>query len=156
MDSIQQSNSIKKFRPLTFSERLAALGVFLIILLGFGLVYSSARGWVDMGRLFGVCGFRQMYSLPCPGCYMTHSAQAFVKGRIAESFYIQPAGAVFCVGFAAVGIFALLTAVIGVDFGILNRDIASRLFKYILIAAVIVLVGGWAVTLARALSQGGV
>lgn len=156
MDSIQQSNSIKKFRPLTFCERLAALGVFLIILLGFGLVYSSVRGWVDMGRLFGVCGFRQMYSLPCPGCYMTHSAQAFVQGRIAESFYIQPAGAVFCVGFAVVGIFALLTAIIGVDFGILRRDFVSRLFKYILIAAIIVLLGGWAVTLARALSEGGV
>ena len=156
MDSIQQPNSTKKVSRLNFFERLGALGVFFVILLGFGLVYSSVRGWVDMSRLFGICGFKQMYGLPCPGCYMTHSAQAFVQGGIAESFYIQPAGAVFCVAFAAGGIFALLTAIVGVKSRILSRDFVSRLFKYILIAAIIVLLGGWAVTLSRALSQGGV
>ena len=122
---------------------------------GFGLVYSSARGWVDMSRLFGVCGFKQLYGLPCPGCYMTHSAEAFVQGRIGESFYIQPAGAVFCICFAAAGIYALLTAIIGVKSRALNREFVSRLFKYTLIAAIIVLLGGWAVTLSRALGQRG-
>lgn len=156
MDSIQQPNSTKKFSRLTFYQRLWALGVFLLILLGFGLVYSSAQGWVDMSRLFGICGFKQIYGLPCPGCYMTHSAQAFVQGGIAESFYIQPAGAVFCACFAAGGIFALLTAIVGVKSRVLSKDFVSRLFKYALIAAIIVLLGGWAVTLARALSQGGV
>lgn len=155
MDSIQQPNSTKKFNRLTFCQRLWALGVFLVILSGFGLVYSSARGWVDMSRLFGVCGFKQLYGLPCPGCYITHSAQAFVRGRIAESFYIQPAGAVFCACFAVVGIYALLTAIIGVKSKILHRDVLSRLFKYVLIAAIIVLLGGWAVTLSRALSRNG-
>lgn len=108
-----------------------------------------------MSRLFGVCGFKQRYGLPCPGCYMTHSAQAFVQGRIFESFYIQPAAAVFCCGFAAVGIFALLMAIIGVKYTVLDRDFVSRLLKYVLIAVVILILGGWAVTLSRALSQGG-
>jgi hypothetical protein len=155
MDSIQQSNSTKKFVRLTFNERLWALAVFFIILLGFGLVYSSTRGWVDMSRLFGVCGFKQRCGLPCPGCHMTHSAQAFVQGRIGESFYIQPAGAVFCIGFAVAGIFALLMGIIGVKCMILDRFFVSQLLKYILVAVVIVVLGGWAVTLSRALSQGG-
>lgn len=155
MCAIQQSNSTKKFRHLTVNERFAAGCVFLVIIAGFGLVFASTRGWLDMSRLFGVCGFKQMYGIPCPGCYMTHSAQAFVQGRLFESFYIQPAGAVFCLAFAATAVFALLIASFGVDFGVLRRDVILRVFKYILVLAILVILGGWAVTLARTFGQGG-
>ena len=111
------------------------------------------RDLIDITGIFGVCGFKQAYGLPCPGCYITTSAEAFVKGRILESFYIQPAAAVFCCLFAMVAVFALLVAVFGVDFGILGRVKAPQIIKYFIVSAMIILGGGWAVTLGRALAE---
>ena len=127
MCEVQQSNSIKKFTHLTICQRIIAAGVFLIIFFCFFVLFLSSRGLVDLSLIFGVCGFKQAYGLPCPGCYITHSAQLFVQGRIQESFYVQPAGSLFCFCFAAAGVFALLMALFGIDFGVLRQGVVRRL-----------------------------
>ncbi len=84
--------------------RFAAGGIFLAIVAGFGVLWASARGDLDLTRWMGVCGFKQRFNLPCPGCGWTHAAQMFVTGHPVQAFVTQPAAGVFCVVF-------LLTAV---------------------------------------------
>jgi len=75
----------------------------------------------------------------------------FVSGHILESIYVQPAGAVFCAVGAVVGVFALLVGVFGVNFGFLQRRISGRTVWWTVAAVLVVLAGGWAVSLSRAL-----
>jgi len=115
----------------------------------------AGRGWIDPAYYFGVCGFQQASGLPCPGCYVTRSAMLFASGHIIESFCLQPAGAVFCLlGFAA-AVFSLLISVFGVNFGFLQRRITGSAVCWAVAAVLIVIAGGWAVTLCRALAEGG-
>ena len=76
---------------------------------------------------------------------------AFVKGRILESFYIQPAGAVLCCALVAAQVVALLISVFGVNFRFLHQPLGWRMIKYFVASALIILAAGWAVTLSRAL-----
>jgi len=149
-------DSISYFRPMFFKatagRRIVAGVVFVVILGIFTFVWSLAHRWISIPRTLGVCGFKQTYSLPCPTCYMTTSAIAFVNGRIWDSFYIQPAGGVFCCGLVAVAVFALLISLFGVDFGFLHRPMSSRVIKYVVISIIIVLTAGWAVTFCRAIA----
>ena len=149
MDSSQHSNSIKKIRKATQNERIFA-GIVLVLILGSAVVlFLPGRGVIDLGMVFGVCGFKQRYDMPCPGCYMTHSAEAFVQGRIIESFRLQPAAAVFCVGFAVTAVFSLLISVFGINFWFLSGERLTRLVKWIIISAVLLIIAGWGVTLLR-------
>ena len=148
----QHSNSEKNIVPLKVSQRIAAGGALAVIVGIFALLWAGVAGIVDMTLLFGVCGFKQSYGLPCMGCYITTSAKAFVQGRVLESFYIQPAGAILCCGLVVGGVLALLIAVFGVNFRFLHRPLSMRTFKYVVISLIIVLAGGWAVTLARDLA----
>ena len=82
---------------------------------------------------------------------MTTSALAFAKGEIFESFYIQPTGALLCCILAVSAFLAFLIAVFGVYFGFLKRFFAEVKIKHIILALIIIIAAGWAVTLARAL-----
>jgi hypothetical protein len=141
----------EKLEPVTPRARAVASVVFLAVAGIFGVLFAGASGWIDMSRLFGICGFKQVYGLPCPTCYVTTSAMAFVQGRVLESFYIQPAGAVLCCVLVAVGVAALLISVFGVNFAFLHQPLRWRMIKYLVASALIILAAGWAVTLSRAL-----
>ena len=83
---------------------------------------------------------------------MTTSVLAFAQGKIFESFYIQPAAALLCCVLAVSAFLAFLIAVFGVYFGFLKRFFAEVKVKHIILAMIIVIAAGWAVTLARALA----
>ena len=140
---------------VTIRQRIGAAAVFLLVSGIFVFLWAGSAGKVNMSSLFGVCGFKQSYSLPCPGCYITTAAEAFVRGRILQSFYIQPGGAALCVILVVAGLTALLIACFGVNFGFLHRRVSLRMVKYIVFSMLIILAGGWAVTLARAIAQAG-
>lgn len=147
----EQSNSVNKHERVTPCQRITAGAVFVAVVAVFAVLFAGGRGWIDMGRLFGICGFKQVYGLPCPTCYVTTSGMAFVKGRILESFYIQPAGAVLCCALVAAQVVALLISVFGVNFRFLHQPLGWRMIKYFVASALIILAAGWAVTLSRAL-----
>ena len=151
----KRSNFSRRQEVVTLGQRIAAGAVFVSILVIFVVLWAGASGWVDMGRLFGICGFKQVYGLPCPTCYVTSSAMAFVKGRIFESLYIQPAGTALCCGLLVSGVVALLISVFGVNFRFLHYRLRWRTIKYFVAGVLVVLAAGWAVTLSRAMAQNG-
>ena len=149
----QHTNGIKCPKKLSISCRLIASGVFLAILMVFAFLWICSRGYVEPEIFLGVCGFKQHFQLPCVGCGITTSAIAFVSGNIVDSFYIQPAGGVLCTISAGIGVYSLLIAAFGVDFGLLRKFSFSKSWKYLLIAGIVVFTGGWAVTLARTIAS---
>ena len=147
----QQLNKPKILLRASFRQRVRAGIVFLVLAAFFGLFALAAHDKIDIGRWFGPCGFKQRYGLPCPTCGITTSAVAFAGGRIFEAFYIQPAAAVLCCVLAVSGILALLIAVFGVYFRFLDSFFAEVRIRYIILALIIIIAAGWAVTLARTL-----
>ena len=83
---------------------------------------------------------------------MTTSALAFVQGKIAESFYTQPAAALLCCVLIVSAFLAFITAVSGVYFSFVKRFFAEVKIRYIILALIIIIIAGWAVTLARAVA----
>ena len=116
-------------------------------------MYMALRSQFDLGRLFGLCGFKQKYGLPCPTCGMTTSVLAFAQGRFLDSFYIQPAGAIFCCILVITALMALITAVFGVYFRFLVRMAKRLKVRYVIFLLLIIIASGWAVTLARAIVE---
>ena len=114
----QHPNLLKKTKPISGSARLIAAAVLLIIAAGFYFLWASAHGYINPSYVLGICGFKQQYQLPCPGCGITTSAIQFVTGHVLKSFYIQPAGAILCITALIIGIFSFIMAVFGVDFGV--------------------------------------
>ncbi|HPD46145.1 MAG TPA: DUF2752 domain-containing protein [Anaerohalosphaeraceae bacterium] len=102
-----------------------------------------------------MCSFKQATGLPCPGCYVTRSAMLFVSGRIVESFYLQPAGAVLCGAAVVAAVFALLISVFGVNFSFLQRRMTRSAVYWGIAIMLIVFAGGWVVTLCRSFAEGG-
>ena len=100
----------------TPAGRRGAWGIFLFLAAFFIFSWFASTGKIDIGRLFGPCGFKQRYSLPCPTCGMTTCALVFARGRIVEAFYIQPAGALLLCLMVVSAFLALHTAVFGVYF----------------------------------------
>jgi hypothetical protein len=152
MDISQQVNKAKFSRKASWRQRAAA-GVFFVAIAGVWLLlYLAGNGKIDLGILMGPCGFKQQYNLPCPTCGMTHSAIAFAEGKIFESFYIQPSGALFCSVLTICAFLALLTGVFGVYFTYIDRFFREVGIGYIIAALLIITAAGWAVTLARAIA----
>ena len=83
---------------------------------------------------------------------MTTATLAFARGKITESFYIQPAAALVCVVLAVSAFLAFIVAVFGVYFEFLNRIFAEIRIKHLVLALIIIISAGWAVTLARAIA----
>lgn len=154
MNDFQEPKN-EKVRLLASMQYRIVAGVIFVLIVGFFVyMFLGGRGIVDLRSQFGVCGFKQSYQLPCPGCGWTTSTLAFVEGRIFDSLYIQPAAGVFCVVFAISAVIALLSAVFAIRFRFLDRPFAV-IVKYVVIAVIIIVLGGWAVTLARALAVKG-
>jgi len=124
--------------------------VLLAVVAFFGLFWLAAHYKIALWP--PSCGFKQKYDLPCPTCGMTTSAVAFAQGKIFESFYMQPAAALLCCLLAVSGFLAFLIAVFGVYFHFIKRFFAEVKIKYIILALIIIIAAGWAVTLARALA----
>lgn len=141
----QQFNFRKFTAPAEPKDRLIAALCLLAIIGIFVFFYTVAYKDVDFER----CGFEQRYSLPCPTCGMTSSMAAFVHLRLLGAFYIQPAAAVVCWLLVAGAICSLLIAVFGVKL-LFIPPVRMWQLKYIFLIFMIIIIGGWAVTLARA------
>ncbi|MFH1615267.1 MAG: DUF2752 domain-containing protein [Planctomycetota bacterium] len=151
----QEGNFGKSRRRLSAGRRAGAgivfIGVFFVLL----FFWAAAKGRIDVKRFIYPCGFKQRFDLPCPSCGMTTSIFAFMQGRIFESFYIQPAAGFFCIVLSVTAVTAFLIAVSGVDFGLIDRVLSAVKIQHIILGILVVLAGGWAVTLARALAEAG-
>lgn len=153
MQTSQQINKTKIFCKATARQRLLAGLVLLAVAAFFGVLRLAATGRINIDRWIDPCGVKQRYGLTCPTCSMTTSAITFAKGKIFEAFYIQPAGALFCCVLAVIGFLALLIAVFGLYLNFISRFFSEVKVKYIILALLIIVCAGWAVTLARALAE---
>jgi hypothetical protein len=136
-------------QKLSPGARWIAFGVFVAIVSGFALLWASEKGYINLSYLFGTCGFKQRFGLPCPGCGWTHAAQLFATGHLLKAFWIQPAAGLFCAAVSVAAIFALHCAIFGIDFGLTRRIFCSKSMGILLAAACIVIIAGWIVTLIR-------
>jgi len=152
MQASQQLNKQKFFCRASFRQRITATFVFLIVAVLFGLAWLAATGKFDIGFWLGPCGLKQRYGLPCPTCGMTTSVLAFSQGKVFEAFYIQPAAALLCCVLVIIAFLALFIAVSGVYFNFIERFFAEVKIKHIILALIVIIAAGWAVTLARALA----
>ncbi len=150
MQANQQLNKLKILCRASFHQRLVAGVVFLVLAASFGLFALAGHYKIALWPL--PCGFRQKYNLPCPTCGMTTSVTAFAQGKILESFYIQPAAALLCCVLVVTAVLSLFIAVFGVYFSFLNRFFTEVKIRYIILALIVIIAAGWAVTLARALA----
>jgi len=148
MQISQHLNKSKFFFRASPRQRVIAAVVLLAVAAFFGLFWLEAHYKIALWP--PGCGFEQKYGLPCPTCEMTTAAVAFAQGRIFESFYIQPAAALLCSVLAVSAFLAFIIAVFGVYFGFIKRFFAEVKIRYIILALIIIIAAGWAVTLARA------
>ena len=152
MQTSQQLNKPKLFLRASRNQRTIAAGICISIV-GFFIVFAVAGHYkIDMGRWLGRCGFRQNTGLPCPTCGMTTAVLAFAKGKILEAFYIQPAGGLLCCAAVIIAVLAFIISVFGIYFRFISRFFAEVKVRYIILALIIIILSGWAVTLARALA----
>jgi hypothetical protein len=152
MQISQQPNTVKFYCRATGQQRLIA-GIICLFIIGvFGVLSLVGTGAINVSRWIGVCGFKQRYNLPCPSCSMTTAAIAFVQGKFLESFYIQPAAALLCALMVFSAVLAFLTACFGVYFSFVDNIFNKANIKYIVLALLVIIAAGWAVTLARALA----
>jgi len=149
----QLNNKQKLFGYATNQQRIIAAVLFLGIAGTFGLSALAANDKIDISWWLRPCGFKQRFGLPCPTCGMTTSLLAFSQGKIIEAFYIQPAAGLFCSITVVVAFLALFTAVFGVYFEFIKHIFAKVKIRNIIIALLVIIAAGWAVTLARALAD---
>ena len=154
MQAGQQLNEPKFAYRASFRQRVIAGLVCLVVVALLGLFWLAATDRIDISWWSEPCGFKQRYGLPCPTCGMTTSAFAFVRGKVFGSFYTQPAAAILCCVLVVVGFLAFLVAVFGIYFRFVRRFFAEIKVRHIVLALIVVVAAGWAVTLARAISGG--
>ena len=155
MQASQQLNKRKILCRASSRQRLLAGLILSVVVASFGLLWLVANDKIDIVLLLSPCGFKQKYGLPCPTCEMTTSALAFVQGKIFESFYIQPAAALLCCVLVITAFLAFLIAIFGVYFSFVRRFFTEVKVKYMILALIVIIAAGWAVTLARALAANG-
>jgi len=154
MQTSQQLNKPKFFCRASFRQRIIAAIVCSAVVAFFGLFALAGHYKVNMGRFLGYCGFKQRTGLPCPTCGMTTATLAFAQGKVLEALYIQPAGGFLCCVAVVAAFLAFLIAVFGIYFPFLTRFFTEVKLRYIILALIIIIATGWAVTLARALATG--
>jgi hypothetical protein len=151
-ESISPTGQRSTRKLLSFASprrRLIAAGVFLALAGGFAILWVAGHYKIKLYPF--ACGFKQLYGLPCPTCGFTTAAVTFAQGRIIDSFYIQPAAAVFCCIAALIAIFAFMQAIFGVYSPALESRLISVRPQYVIAAFVIIIAAGWGVTLIRAI-----
>lgn len=151
MNESQQSNKSKFFYWASSGQRLVAAIICLGIILFFGVFALAGHYKIDMGRFLGYCGVKQRTGWPCPTCGMTTATLAFAQGKILEAFYIQPACGFLCCVMVLVAILAFIIAVFGIYFRFIECFFNEVKLRYMILALIIIIIAGWAVTLARAL-----
>lgn len=151
----QQLSKPKFFSRASFQERIIAAVISLSVAAFFGIFAVAGHYHLDMGRWLGYCGFKQRTGLPCPTCGMTTATLAFAQGRILEAFYTQPACGLLCSLMVGAGILGLVVAAFGVYFPFIGRFFEQVKLRYMILALLIIVAAGWAVTLARALAARG-
>jgi hypothetical protein len=132
--------------------RWIAAAIFAGIVCVFVLLWLGEKGYIQYRYILGVCGFKQRYALPCPGCGWTHAAQAFATGDIVRSFQLQPAAAIFCGVAILAAVLSLQTAIFGLHSKLRIILIDKRFWKYALIGSGIVILLGWLVNLTNVMS----
>ena len=152
MQTSQQVNKAKFFNRASSRQRMTAVIIFLAVIGFFGFFALAGHYNIDLGRWPGYCGFKQKYGLPCPTCGMTTATLAFSQGKILEAFYIQPACTLLCCVLVLIALLAFLAAVFGKYFRFIDRFFCEVKLRYIILAMIIIIAAGWAVTLARALA----
>lgn len=152
MTDVQQTIQENSAKP-SFAARMGAFAVFAGIMAGFIVLWTSEKGYLNLTYLLGICGFKQRFGLPCPGCGWTHAGQQFVTGHIFKAFYLQPAAAVFCVVGVIVSLFALHYALFGIKSKTLQRVFSPAGIKIYVIAAVTIIIAGWLVNLVRTILE---
>jgi hypothetical protein len=150
MRTSQQLNKPKIYNRASKQQRIIAAIVCLVIISFFSFFAAAGHYKIDMGRWLGYCGFKQRTGLPCPTCGMTTATIAFAQGNIFDAFYIQPACALLCSIMVIVALLAFIIAVFGIYFHFLKRFFAEVKTWQIIVAIIIIIISGWAVTLARA------
>ena len=153
MNKFNKFNIGRFYTRASKNQRLIAGSVFLGILFVFLFGHLSASGYFDIGKMFGPCGFKQKYNLPCPTCGMTRSFLAFSKGEIVKSFLLQPAGGLFWVILVLTAFLSLIMCVFGVYFNFINQLLLEVKIRYIILFLIIVIACGWAVTLCRSIAE---
>jgi len=147
----QQQAATKMFSRASYRKRLVAALVFFAISGSFAALWVVGRYNITIWPF--VCGFRQVYGLPCPTCGYTTSVLAFTQGQVIRSFYVQPAAALFCSLMVSAAFFAFLVAVFGVYSPAFERRIVTLKLRYIFAALAFVVVAGWIVTFVRTIRQ---
>jgi hypothetical protein len=133
-------------------RKIAAVIVSTVTLVFAGLWVLQRVGF-DFGWVFPPCGFKQRTGLPCPSCGMTTATLAFARGDVVQAYLIQPAAAFFCTLLAAGAVLAFLVSVFGVYFSVFDRLAAEVKVWHVIVAVLVVVLAGWAVTMAHVLAS---
>jgi hypothetical protein len=150
MQASQQLNKPKYIYRASTGQRKIAAVVCVGIILFFAVFAFAGHYKINMGRFLGYCGFKQRTGLPCPTCGMTTATLAFAQGKIIEAFYIQPACGLLCCVMVFTAVLAFIIAVFGIYFRFIERFFTEVKLRYMILALVVIIIAGWAVTLARA------
>jgi hypothetical protein len=147
----KQPNPLQATPVLSSRQRLrAALAGLAVAGLLVWLFLAQRLGY-DVGSMFGPCGFKQRYGLPCPTCGMTTAVLAFTRGEVVDAFEIQPAAALVCAALAASAAICVTVALRGRVPLAISRVLARLNVSRVLICIGLTGAAGWAVTLWRAL-----
>jgi len=154
MKEREQTKKPPIFQKATRNQRLKAALILAGAAVFFLFAGLAGAGVIDLGKLFGPCGFRQRYNLTCPTCGMTTAVVEFAKGNVFQAVYIQPAAGILCWVLLIIGILTFITAVFGLYSRFISDLISALKFRYIILILLALIAGGWVVTLARIITTG--
>lgn len=137
---------------LTGRQRLIAGLVSCAIIAAGGVLILDNLGFVHLHRWLGVCGFKQRFGIPCPGCGWTSAAKAFVRGQIGLAFWLQPAATIFYLVVASTLVFSLLMAIFGIKFGFICRFYHRLGLTKIVWLSAVIFFAGWLFCLFRSMA----
>jgi hypothetical protein len=147
----QMLNKDKVMVRATHRQRRIAGVTFLFVAVFFTVSLLAAHGKINLWPY--PCSFKQKYNLPCPTCGMTTAVCAFVRGKVLDAFLIQPAAAFLGLVLWICGFLAFLVASFGVYFSFLNRLFEEVKIRHIVLAFLVIMAAGWAVTLSRLMAM---
>lgn len=131
-------------------QRQVGLSLFVVVSGGLLALNILQRLDFNFGLLFWPCGFRVRTGYPCLTCGMTRSVLAFSRGDLIQAFRFQPAAGLLSVVVVILGGHGLFIALSGRIPVYVQRLLAEFRLKRFLLGLVLILLAGWAVTLAQA------
>lgn len=115
-------------------------------------VKPDPRGFGTHEQLFhGPCGMLLVSGYPCPTCGMTTAFSHTVRGQWWSAIRVQPAGFLFCLATAALGVISAMTIVRGrwPDLGLWRWPPLT-----LIVAFLVVFFGAWAYKVAAGIADG--